>query len=619
MMEFASFVCKLLNSKFINHQIGIEMAVQVLENVEKILRIPDLVLVDLSKNGRFTLFLSNVSGSYQLWSVDMQKGSTNQVSHGDQRVTFAETSPDSKNVVFSRDFGGAERHQLFLAPITGQVQEEQISKLEDVRVFDFAWAPSGKGIALTGSTLEANFLWLLDIESRSCQMLYKNKDWIFSPYWSKDSKNVVASAKTTDKPRSAELLFLDISSKKADVYTPKIGSENTSPKWNPKKDQILFKTNALGSYDLAIYDITSKSLTYVGVSNLGGDFPFFDWTNDGKALWFVAAKNGRTKLYMQKIGDKPIELPIPNGRISNIELDQTDSFFIFSWSSLSQPPMLSKLNLKTKKLTTVYAHKYDKSIPLGKAEFVKYKSFDELEIPAFMLFAKGSKKPRPCIVWPHGGPWWEVADEWNAAIQALCIGGFHVFCPNFRGSTGYGSEFERMNIKDPGGGDLQDVVFGVKYLLKSGFVEDEKIAIAGASYGGFMAFLAMTKVPELWKAGAAIVGVTDWKEMYELSDAAFRSFIEELLGKPEENPELFRDRSAINFVHQIKSPILIWHRANDSRCPLKPIERFVKRLKELNKPHEFHVVADEGHGPQKIENLVKQYKHVVAFLLKHLK
>jgi dipeptidyl aminopeptidase/acylaminoacyl peptidase len=595
------------------------MAVQVLENVEKILRIPDLVLVDLSKNGRFTLFLSNVSGSYQLWSVDMQKGSTNQVSHGDQRVTFAETSPDSKNVVFSRDFGGAERHQLFLAPITGQVQEEQISKLEDVRVFDFAWAPSGKGIALTGSTLEANFLWLLDIESRSCQMLYKNKDWIFSPYWSKDSKNVVASAKTTDKPRSAELLFLDISSKKADVYTPKIGSENTSPKWNPKKDQILFKTNALGSYDLAIYDITSKSLTYVGVSNLGGDFPFFNWTNDGKALWFVAAKNGRTKLYMQKIGDKPIELPIPNGRISNIELDQTDSFFIFSWSSLSQPPMLSKLNLKTKKLTTVYAHKYDKSIPLGKAEFVKYKSFDELEIPAFMLFAKGSKKPRPCIVWPHGGPWWEVADEWNAAIQALCIGGFHVFCPNFRGSTGYGSEFERMNIKDPGGGDLQDVVFGVKYLLKSGFVEDEKIAIAGASYGGFMTFLAMTKVPELWKAGAAIVGVTDWKEMYELSDAAFRSFIEELLGKPEENPELFRDRSAINFVHQIKSPILIWHRANDSRCPLKPIERFVKRLKELNKPHEFHVVADEGHGPQKIENLVKQYKHVVAFLLKHLK
>ncbi|MGQ9506331.1 MAG: prolyl oligopeptidase family serine peptidase [Candidatus Bathycorpusculaceae bacterium] len=595
------------------------MAGQALDNVEKVLKIPDLILGDLSKNGRFALFLTNVSGSYQLWSIDMQKGSTNQVSHGDQRVTFAEISPDSQSVVFSRDFGGAERHQLFLAPITGQTKEEQISKLEDVRVFDFAWSPSGKGIALTGSTLEANFLWLFDMESRESQMLYKNKGWIFSPNWSTDSKRVVASAKTTDKPKSAELLLLDVTEKKVEIYTPKLSSENTSPKWNPKRDQIIFKTNALGPYDLAIYDLSSKALTYCGASKLGRDFPFFDWANDGKSLWFVAAKNGRTKLYLQKIGDEPVELPISNGRISNIKLDATSSFFIFSWSSLSQPPMLSKLNLKTKKLTTVYKHTYDESIPLGKAEFLTYKSFDGLEIPAFILFAKGSRKPKPCIVWPHGGPWWEVADEWNAAIQALCVGGFHVFCPNFRGSTGYGSEFERMNIKDPGGGDLQDIVFGVKFLFDKEFVEDEKIAIAGASYGGFMTFLAMTKVPEIWKAGAAIVGVTDWKEMYELSDAAFRSFIEELLGKPEENPELFQDRSAINFVHQIKSPILIWHRANDSRCPLKPIERFVKKLEELKKPHEFHVVEDEGHGPQKINNLVRQYKHVVAFMLKHLK
>lgn len=594
------------------------MASQILENVEKVLRIPDLMLIDLSKNGRFVLFLSNMSGSYQLWSVDMQEDSINQVSHGEQRVTFAEISPDSKSVVFSRDIYGAERHQLFMAPITGHVQEEQVSKLQDIRVFDFAWSKSGKSIAFTGSTAEANFLWLYDVASRSHQTLYKNKGWVFSPDWSADSKTLVVSAKTTDKPRSAELVFLDVTGKQTEVYTPKPGSENSLPKWHPEKNQVLFKTNAQGGYDLATYDRDSKVLTYLNLSELGMDFPYYSWTNDGRAVWFVAAKNGRTALYMQKLGEHPVRIPTPTGRISNIKLDQTDSFFIFSWSSLSQPSCLSKLDLATKTLTTVYKPQYDESIPFGHAEFLKYKSFDGLEIPAYIIFAKGSKEPKPCVVCPHGGPWWEVADEWNPVLQALCVGGFHVFCPNFRGSTGYGSEFERMNIKDPGGGDLQDVVFGVKYLLDSGFVEDEKIAIAGASYGGFMTFLAMTKFPDLWKAGAAIVGITDWKEMYELSDAAFRSFIEELLGKPEENPELFQDRSAINFVHQLKSPILIWHRANDSRCPLKPIKRFVQKLRELGKPHEFHVVEDEGHGPQRTDNLVKQYKHVVAFLLKHL-
>jgi len=591
---------------------------RILDEVEKVLRIPDLVLIDLSKNGKFALFLSNASGSYQLWSTDTQKGGAKQVSHGEQRVSFAEISPDSKNVVFSRDFGGAERHQLFLAPINGKTQEKQITKLQDIRVFDFGHSPSGKQIVFTGATNKENAIWVFDAETQDYRSLYKAKGWIFSPAWHSASKRIVASAKTTDKPRSAELLFLNVIDEKPKVYTPKSGSENTSPKWNSKNSQVLFKTDAQGTYDLAVYDLDSEILTYLDLSSLGRDFPSYNWTNDGKAVWFVAAKNGRTKLYLQKLGEDRVELPTPTGTISNIKLDKTDSFFTFSWSSLSQPPTLSKLDLRTKKTTTIYEQKHGENIAFGKAEFMTYKSFDGLEIPAYMVFSRGSKKAKPCIIWPHGGPWAEVADGWNAVIQAMSVGGFHIFCPNFRGSTGYGSEFERMDIKDPGGGDMQDVIFGRKYLLDKGFVEDEKIAIAGASYGGFMTFLAMTKHPDLWKAGAAIVGITDWKEMYELSDASFRSFIQELLGKPEENQKLYHDRSAINFVQNIKNPILIWHRANDSRCPLKPIERFVQKLKELNKPHEFYVVADEGHGFQRTGNLVKQYKQVVAFMLKHL-
>ncbi|MEM1564787.1 MAG: S9 family peptidase [Candidatus Bathyarchaeia archaeon] len=591
---------------------------KILSYVEEVIRIPDTVFVDLSKDGKFAVFLSNSSGSYQLWSLNLATLDVKQISHGDERVTFAEISPDCKTVVFSRDFGGAERHQFFSAPLTGEREEEQISKLRDIRVFDFAWSPSGKDVAFTGCTAEANQLWLFDMENRKYKSIYKSVGYIFSPDWTRDGKMLVASAKTTEKPRSAELLLIEVESLKTQVYTPRVGSENSQPKWNPDGNKVLFKTNALGAYDLAIFSVQDETTTFLRLSMYGLDFPNFDWTPDGRGLWFTAAKDGRTKLYMYRFDEKPVEVQTPTGRISHIKLDRTGSFFIFSWSSLSQPPILSKLDLKTKKVETLYEPKYNKKLPLGKAQFYKYKSFDGLEIPAFMVFAKGSKKPNPCVVWPHGGPWWEVADEWNAAIQAICVGGFHVFCPNFRGSTGYGAEFERMNIKDPGGGDLQDVVYGAKFVKEKGFVEDDKIAIAGASYGGFMTFIAMTKFPDVWKAGAAIVGVTDWKEMYELSDAAFRSFIEELLGKPEENPELFRDRSPINFVHQMKSPILIWHRANDSRCPLRPIEKFVQKLRELKKPHEFHVVEAEGHGPQRTENLVKQYRHVVAFLVKNL-
>jgi dipeptidyl aminopeptidase/acylaminoacyl peptidase len=106
--------------------------------------------------------------------------------------------------------------------------------------------------------------------------------------------------------------------------------------------------------------------------------------------------------------------------------------------------------------------------------------------------------------------------------------------------------------------------------------------------------------------------------MYDLSDAIFRSFIERYFGMPEENPQLYHDRSPIHFVENIRAPLLIWHRGNDSRCPLGPVEKFASKLKEQGKKYEMTVVWDEGHGFQKRENLIRQYKAVIDFLDRQL-
>ncbi len=590
---------------------------RALELVEKVIRTPSVELVTLSKDGRFGLVLSDLSGSYQLWSSDLRTGEMRQVSHGDQRVSFADISPDSKTVAFSRDFGGAERHQFFLAPLTGGKEEAQASDLQDVRAYDFSWSPDGREIAFCGSTSKAQYLWALDPKTKKYKELHSQKGFIISPTYSHDGDRVAASAKTTDAPRSSEVLVVRRKTGEVSTYSPKPGSENSGVKWHPTEPKILFKTNAKGGYDLAVYDYREQKLEYVNASLLAMDFMTYGWARKGNAVWFVALKNGRTKLYFKSGKGKPILIPTPTGRISAASLSKDGGFFVFSWSALSRPPQLSRLDLKTRKTSVVFKPSRDGRLPLAKTEFFTYPSVDGLKIPAYMLFS-GSKRPGPVVVWPHGGPWWDVSDQWNPAIQAICSAGFHVFCPNFRGSTGYGSDFERMDIGDPGGMDLQDVVEGAKVVKEKGYVEGNKLGIAGASYGGFMTFIAMTKVPDLWKAGAAIVGVTDWKEQYDLSDALFRDFVVEMIGKPEENVDLYRDRSAINFVSQIKAPILIWHRANDSRCPLQPVKKFADQLEALHKPYELHIVEGEGHGAQKTDNLVKQYSGVVSFLLKNL-
>jgi dipeptidyl aminopeptidase/acylaminoacyl peptidase len=176
-----------------------------------------------------------------------------------------------------------------------------------------------------------------------------------------------------------------------------------------------------------------------------------------------------------------------------------------------------------------------------------------------------------------------------------------------------------MNLSDIGGGDLNDVVAGAKWLAKQLEIDKSKIAIFGGSYGGYMTLMALTKRPEVFAAGVAIVPVTDRLEQYELVDAAARKYYEELFGgPPEKKRELYWDRSPINFVQNIKAPVLIAGGRNDPRCPIQPIEKFVKKLKEMKHPHEFILDEKEGHLAGRIDPRKREVTTGINYLKKTL-
>ncbi len=528
-----------------------------LSYVARVIQIPDVELFDLSSDGQTALVLSNRTGSYQLALVPTSGGPLRAVSHGNDRVSWARISNDSRQVAFTRDFSGREAHQFYTAPLAREAEEKQLTQLSPTRVSHFNWS--------------------------------------------------------------------HIDETKPIIYTPKEGSENSLGEYNPHQPHLLlFKTDARGRYDLAVHQLEAQPrYLKAGELGLGLDFPVFGWMPDGDAVYYLANKNGRTGLYTEQLEGSapPEEIPLPTGfhagfLNTSIKPANSGEFFVFSWSSLSSPPSLSRYNLKTSEVETLNEHFTD--LPLGQAEQVTYNSFDGRQIHGWFLKPAHQAGKRPCILWIHGGPAWQVADAWNPAIQSFLVAGYTLFAPNIRGSTGYGVEFQNLNLHDVGGGDLRDVEEAAKYLRSRPEVDPMRIALVGASYGGYMTNLGMAKLPEYWAAGASIVGITDWKEMYNLSDALFRSFIERYFGTPEENPELYQTRSPINYVQNIRAPLLIWHRGNDSRCPLAPVEKFAARLKQLNKKYEMQVVWDEGHGFQKTENLARQYKAIVQFLDKQL-
>ncbi|TRM83530.1 S9 family peptidase, partial [Sulfolobus sp. F3] len=249
---------------------------------------------------------------------------------------------------------------------------------------------------------------------------------------------------------------------------------------------------------------------------------------------------------------------------------------------------------------------------LGEVEYIKIKS--EVEVPTWIIKSNRGRVPGIGIVYVHGGPWSDVDDSWNLLISPLLLFGYHVIAPNFRGSTGYGSKFNLMDIGDPGGGDLRDVVKARDYAVEKGIVK--RIGIMGYSYGGYMTLLAVGKELDKWDFGIAGASVADWVEMYELSDATFRSFIEILFnGK---NLELMKERSPITYVKNVKVPLCIIHSQNDSRTPLSPVMRYVQELHKSGKSFELHVVPNMGHAIYNVDNAIDILLPAIIFLKRQM-
>ena len=138
----------------------------------------------------------------------------------------------------------------------------------------------------------------------------------------------------------------------------------------------------------------------------------------------------------------------------------------------------------------------------------------------------------PAIVYIHGGPTGQFVNSFNRSIQYLVNQGYLVIAPNFRGSTGYGKEFMNGNYRDEGGGDLNDIVDAAEWIAKSGFVDKKKLVSMGGSYGGYLTMMAVTKYPDMWGAGVAIVPYVNWFTELATEDPAIREYDISIMGDP---------------------------------------------------------------------------------------
>jgi dipeptidyl aminopeptidase/acylaminoacyl peptidase len=351
------------------------------------------------------------------------------------------------------------------------------------------------------------------------------------------------------------------------------------------------------------------------------------FSHNGK--WLACIRNQdsqmRPVLYDVASGQRR-DLDLPAGIAVGSHFSADDRSLLTMFMSDSTRPSLVLYNLVTNHYETLIAAEYGSIDPkiFVESEHIWFDSFDGKKIPAILYKPReipaGAKLPAIVIV--HGGPTGQWFRGFDAYAQFLVDRGYVVIEPNIRGSTGYGVQFRDMALKDWGGVDLEDVAHAAAYLKGLPYVDPSRVGVYGGSYGGYMTFMAVTKKPDLWKAAVAAVGITDLHRLYDHSMEHFKYYLRSQMGDPVKDADLWRERSAINFVDKLRARLLMIHGVNDPRCPVEQSRIFRDKLLELDRTEgvdfEYVEFGDQGHGSADIQQKIKTYQLLADYMQRNL-
>lgn len=248
-------------------------------------------------------------------------------------------------------------------------------------------------------------------------------------------------------------------------------------------------------------------------------------------------------------------------------------------------------------------------------ELITYKSFDGLEIPAFIFTPPGFKKgtPIPFVANFHGGPEGQSRPNFTALTQFLLSRGYGVIMPNVRGSTGYGREFHMLDNYEKRWDSVKDGAEAARWLVKNGYAEAGRIAAYGGSYGGFMSVATVIEGSDVFGASIDVVGIVNFKTFLEQTKD-YRRKLREVEYGPLTDPEFLASISPLNRIDEIKVPMMIAHGLNDPRVPVGEAMQLAVGLQQRGYDPELVFCPDEGHGFAKLSNRLLFSDRMVKFL-----
>lgn len=593
--------------------------------IEQYLNIKSAGSPTVSPDGKFIAYLTDITGTNQIWKVGIERGCPEQLTFFDERVQFASWNPKDKYwILFGKDSGGNERTQLFLLKSDGS-EIRRLTFKDDV-IYNFgAWSSDGTMFAFTSNERNRAFfdVYVMNIKTGKVDLIWQNDGNNSVVAWSSDNKYILVSQSRSSFDN--DLYLVEYPSGKVVNITPHTQpARYMSPKFsNDSRKIYLLSDEGKEFVGLAYIDIKTGQLNYIYSTNW--DIETFELSKDGKKIVFVLNVDGYSEVYALDIATKKVvKLGFPTGGIiGSLKFTSDGRKLIFTYQSPVKNQDIYYYDFVTKKVKQI-TYSSTAGIPLSsfvEPKLVRFKSFDGLEIPGYLYLPKNAKRDSslPVIVSIHGGPEAQELPRFSALYQFFINNGYAIYAPNIRGSTGYGKTYASLDNTTKRKDAIKDVAMIPEFLKTTGYINPRKIIVYGGSYGGYMTLSAVTFYPDLWAAGVDLVGISNFLTFLKNTGAWRQRHRMAEYGDPEKDAEFLKEISPFYHVERIKAPLMIIQGANDPRVPKSESDQIVESIKSRGGIVEYLVFDDEGHGLAKLKNRIKAYKAVVEFLDKYVK
>jgi dipeptidyl aminopeptidase/acylaminoacyl peptidase len=540
---------------------------------------------------------------------------------------------DAHRLLVATDRGGNERYQLFTmpadpaTPLTGPdeldelvVDEEHIHRPGGVSR-DGRWLAyaTNRGDGVDFDT------WVRDLVTGEERRAWAPGGWTSGGGFSPDGRYLAVSELTTragdNRVHLVDLHRLgdeaaDHDDPAARELAPHEDAASVgTPSWLPDGSAFFFSTDVGREFVGIARGTPDGAWSYVIEPGWDAGCAV-DWT--GRHLLVVSNDDGRTRAELRDPVSLEVTATVPlpgDGVAGGFAFSKDGRHLAFSCSSARIPGDAWRYDTDTGELArlTVSPGDVDPET-FVEPELVRYRSFDGLEVPAFVFRPADAPAPYPVVVMIHGGPESQWRPSFSPLTQYLVANGFAVVAPNVRGSTGYGRAYQHLDDVELRLDSVRDLAGLHDWLATQDDLDADRAALYGGSYGGYMVLMGLTHQPERWRAGVDIVGMSNLVTFLENTADWRRAFREREYGSLEHDRELLAELSPITHVDRLRAPLCIVHGANDPRVPLGEAEQIHEILEERGIRSELLVYEDEGHGLAKLANRVDAYPRIAAFL-----